>query len=496
MRLHSLTLIALVFSALAAFSASAQDDDEQENASPPVETGSSPAVPMVASDPMAARIQPFFGRGFASDDGLRSALGALTFSVTACENKYIGPPERKVQIRSEKVDYSNPAVVDLLLVKAAEFAWRTCPLHELFLQTELPELKYEVSSVDLYLPDGTHAVSAYGLQKNFGGSYNWGSVALQPTYVGAVMANQISVPTGNGVTRSTVQPRADDQTLVNVFGYIHFSMSSCSDGSRTVRIDADRYALQAPGSQFAPAEVVRRAILYAWQQCLLGNSSRDAYIVDSASIYLPDGQEAYRADGLTMRVEQGIIMNPLGGTPQTAIYEWGNLYDILRQNVLAREQAQSALESDRFWSLLNEIFWLTVFGFIAVWILSKGDVILRWYYYLTPHPAEGMVNAAIESGHELDGKAFANIMRPVPGGRIEKQVRAEQARNLAQRAQHHAAASRVEADRIKAAEADRIKARAQRDTDFINAQEALAKAANVHEQAKARLEALRKRVGQ
>ena len=112
---------------------------------------------------------------------------------------------------------------------------------------------------------------------------------------------------------------------------------------------------------------------------------------------------------------------------------------------------------------------------------------MRWYYFLTPHPAQSMVEATMERGVELDGKAFADIMRPMPGGRIEKDVRAEQARKLAEKANHYAEAMR--------AEADRIKAKAQQDTEFIKAQDELTKAATVHEKAKARLDALRKQVG-
>lgn len=152
----------------------------------------------------------------------------------------------------------------------------------------------------------------------------------------------------------------------------------------------------------------------------------------------------------------------------------------------AEANARSTAEWNNFWSNVWSGIKLLFWGAIALWLFSMRETFMRWYYFLTPHPAQSMVEATMERGVELDGKAFADIMRPMPGGRIEKEVRAEQARKLAEKANHYAEAMR--------AEADRIKAKAQQDTEFINAQDELTKAATVHEKAKARLDALRKRV--
>lgn len=128
---------------------------------------------------------------------------------------------------------------------------------------------------------------------------------------------------------------------------------------------------------------------------------------------------------------------------------------------------------------------LVALGVGLVFVLYRyRESFARWYYSLTPHPAQSMVEATMDRGIELDGKVFAEIMRPIPGGRIEKEVRAEQARALAERAHRYA-------ERMRA-EAERIKAKAQQDAEYIKAQDELVKAAIVHEQAKARLDALRK----
>ncbi len=166
--------------------------------------------------------------------------------------------------------------------------------------------------------------------------------------------------------------------------------------------------------------------------------------------------------------------------------ESARIAQVQRERIAAEERARSAAEWDRFWS--NVWLWIKLlfWGAVAVWLFSMREIVMRWYYLLTPHPAQSMVEATMHRGVELDGKAFADIMRPMPGGRIEKEVRAEQARQLAEKAHRYAETMR--------AEADRIKAEAQQDAEFIRAQDDLAKAAIVHEKAKARLAALRKRV--
>jgi hypothetical protein len=112
--------------------------------------------------------------------------------------------------------------------------------------------------------------------------------------------------------------------------------------------------------------------------------------------------------------------------------------------------------------------------------------VMRAYYYLTPHPAKEIVSEAI-AGEKLDGKVFAEIMRPVPGGEIEKAVRTEQALRLAEKARRYSASVR--------AEADRVLAKAALDKEIARAENELKRTESVRAAAQARLAGLRKRAG-
>ena len=87
-----------------------------------------------------------------------------------------------------------------------------------------------------------------------------------------------------------------------------------------------------------------------------------------------------------------------------------------------------------------------------------------WYYALTPHPASDMVHAAVNAGVALDGEAFNEILRPLPVGRIEMEVRKRQAHELADLARLSSAelARKAEALRQKLREQAAFQA-AQRD---------------------------------
>ncbi len=297
---------------------------------------------------------------------------------------------------------------------------------------------------------------------------------------------------------------ATDEEVEDALGTLTFSMTECGPRglgsiSRSVRVTSTKSVYE---NRRVIEAMLYRAAEFAWQNCPLHFFFGMSYLpalhrdIDVVDLYLPDGSEALRAANLL-----GDATFDVGTS-----YKWESIQDIGKQSrqeaarkaAEAQQQAQrqkaaeeaaarSAAEWDQFWSNVWFGIKLLFWGAIAAWLFSIRETIMRWYYFLTPHPATGMVETAMHSGVELDGKAFAEIMRPIPGGRIEKEVRAEQARALAGRAHRYAETIR--------AEAERIKAKAQQDTEFIKAQDELAKAAIVHEKAKARLDALRKRVG-
>lgn len=294
---------------------------------------------------------------------------------------------------------------------------------------------------------------------------------------------------------------ATDQEVQAALGTLKFSMTECKEeglGSSqiSVRVTSTKWAYQ---NQRVIDTMLYRAAQFAWQNCQIHFSFAGTRMptfhreVDSVRLYMPDGSEALLATNLrgddTFR--EGKSYRWL--SPVVDVGEQ-NRQEVARRSAQAEQERQRAeayaryqVERDRFWSNVWRWIKLIFWGAIAAWLFSMRETIMRWYYFLTPHPAEAMVEAAMHRSVELDGKAFADIMRPVPGGRIEKEVRSKQALILAEKAHRYAESMR--------AEADRIKAEAERETEFIKAQDELTKAAIVHEKAKARLDALRKRMG-
>lgn len=330
-----------------------------------------------------------------------------------------------------------------------------------------------------------------------------------PQYIEPLVGNGRPSQHGPQIKSFYQQGFASDQSIVAKVGELKFNMVSCDQSNKLT--DHRVVRVELSGTDFEYGNIVDgillRAAEFAWQTCpriyptILVGRSDYYYNLSEVNVYLPDGALA--------------LVASLGGYPHGDAPIWsGDEYSWTVRNVVAEERqraaenavraqqaqaaaaqaqsiaeanARSAAEWNRFWSNVWLGIKLLFWGAIAAWLFSMREIIMRWYYFLTPHPAESMVEAAIHSGVELDGKAFADIMRPMPGGRIEKEVRAEQARKLTEKAHRYAETMRVEAERIKA--------EAQRDTEYIKAHDELAQAAIVHEKAKARLDALRKRVG-
>lgn len=149
------------------------------------------------------------------------------------------------------------------------------------------------------------------------------------------------------------------------------------------------------------------------------------------------------------------------------------------QQQRAADEAASRRSSESTWGWIR----LIGIGLFLFWLWTKREIILGWYYALKPHPADDMVHQRVSGGGELDGQLFAEIMRPVPGGRIEQRVRAEQARRLAAMARA-AAESRL-------AELERMKAKVVQEAAFLRAQEDLRSAVETHEMTMARLDAVK-----
>jgi hypothetical protein len=145
-----------------------------------------------------------------------------------------------------------------------------------------------------------------------------------------------------------------------------------------------------------------------------------------------------------------------------------------------QQQAINAAASAQWWAGFWVFVRLLFFVAAGVWLFTKRNTILRWYYMMTPHPATDLVERIISGGAALDGRVFADINRDIPGNPVQQEVWAAQARELAGRVRHHA---------------ERTARDTRRERDVVQAQSELLDAANAYELAKARLEQLRKRAG-
>ncbi|TAL00089.1 MAG: hypothetical protein EPO08_14760 [Rhodospirillaceae bacterium] len=293
---------------------------------------------------------------------------------------------------------------------------------------------------------------------------------------------------------------ASDEEVEQALGTVTFSVTECAGKGFGMSALSVRATSTKPNyeNRRVVETLLRRAAEFAWEHCqihfIFGMEQTAAVHreIDAVDLYLPDGSLALRAHSL-----RGDDAFDIGKS-----YKWDSVENVgeERRQEAARVAAQQQQDQQRaaayaryeaerqqFWANVWFYIKLTFWSAIALGLFLKRGIFMRWYYFLTPHPAQSMVDAAIDGRAELDGKAFAEIMRPIPGGRIEKEVRAAQARALSEKAHRYAEEIRIEADRIRA--------EAKRDAEFINAQDELAQAALVHEKAKARLDALRKRVG-
>lgn len=127
---------------------------------------------------------------------------------------------------------------------------------------------------------------------------------------------------------------------------------------------------------------------------------------------------------------------------------------------------------------------------VAAWLAGWVHLpVRRWWYHLTPHPAERAVVQATFNGAELDAETVASLGRPVSSGDpFRDEVLTEQARELTRRWRANEARLAEEEARILKAEADRLA----KQNELVEAQLALAEAALAHEKRAARVAELQR----
>jgi hypothetical protein len=128
---------------------------------------------------------------------------------------------------------------------------------------------------------------------------------------------------------------------------------------------------------------------------------------------------------------------------------------------------------------------------VGFFIYRYREAILTRYYTLTPHPARRVVNDAIQSGAPIDGALYAEVTEPVFGGRIESQVRTQQALVLTSRLRAHDALLRA----AEAREMERLQRKIDQEVASRKAHLDLLGAGIDHEISAARLDELRREAG-
>lgn len=134
---------------------------------------------------------------------------------------------------------------------------------------------------------------------------------------------------------------------------------------------------------------------------------------------------------------------------------------------------------------LGIIFALAIFGWV---IYLRREVFMRWYYLLTPHPVEKLVDRVLQDGEPLDADAFAEAIRTSGENPVELAVRAEQVAAVTKRWREHEQALRANEANI----IDSERERAASESALLQAQTEALEAAIAHQLAAARLEELQR----
>lgn len=321
-----------------------------------------------------------------------------------------------------------------------------------------------------------------------------------------------TAPATEGLEGPSIEPYfkqgfASDAEVRAAVGAVSLSMDHCEqthsfDDDRIVRVTVRRPNIEQPGVLDA---LLSKAAHFAWQSCprpytrsSLGGAPTGDYHYDlkQVVIYGRDGSRLFEATlGGTLRGD--------GFLSSGDQYRWNEVENYVAHQRQQAEQAAAQAATQQVQAYQASVraednrrgmakFWgwvrLILLGVFLLWVVVNWEMLLRWYYSLRPHPATSIVESAIYSGREIDGDLYERILRPVPGSRIEKQVRAGQAQDLTSQLRTHEAALRSEEARVVEAERRRV----EQENAFSRAHAELLRAGVDHEVAAARVDELRK----
>jgi hypothetical protein len=251
------------------------------------------------------------------------------------------------------------------------------------------------------------------------------------------------------------------------------------------------------------------AARFAWRECpqpyvRVDRSPTGDFHYDVGLIQIngPAGEALASAklggEPLTLYGDQALNSSPRG-------YQWRDYRNLAAENEAAgaRASQQQQIAADRYEQrqtsmeqgrrnqsrFFNQLLFFAFLG-LLIWLFAKRDDIVRWFYSLQPHPARGLVDAAIFQGVPIDGALYQQIIDQTGGSRIENQVRTLQAKELTTQLRSHEAALRAESQKQLRAERERV----ERENAFTRAHLELLRAGVSHEDAAARLDELRRSV--
>lgn len=291
---------------------------------------------------------------------------------------------------------------------------------------------------------------------------------------------------------------ADDALVRQYVGTPRFEVTGCgrkpTDRAVDVRLekpDFDRTMILD--------QVLRRAVLHVWQRCPMmydGAFGARTHDLDLGRlrVFLPDGELVFEATNL-LGDNKG--QHPAGdGREYNFVYRWESWTNYPAAARERRAQAAAAVERQESETRAVSGFWgwvrMLALAGVALLVWVNREKLLYWFYSLMPHPAAAMVDRAVLTGEELDGEAFAASVRAAEGENdVEKTVRADQARALAERWRKSEAAHKAEESRVL----DEVRRETEKNNALFKAQKELLDAAIAHEKAAARVDALHKKKG-
>lgn len=267
----------------------------------------------------------------------------------------------------------------------------------------------------------TFGLSTFGIRQAASAGRTFASMRLLTVAAAALLLMIAARGTAIADDSDAGSPMATDEQLAAVFGPMNYSMAKCEPMFRRVKITVQHYPLGNPAIAPVVHEAIRRAILFAWHNCPMQGEQMfyAGFEIDSAEIDLPGGTVAFNASNLG----RGRLIDHNGEPPE-------NSFDYQRVRF---ELSSFGIWRDTYGSL---IWTLVILALAAVVGYLLREPLLRWYFFnFYPHPAAPMVEQALASAGNVDGKTLAASLGDMPDNPILRQVRIEQGEALVRKMQ-------------------------------------------------------------